>query len=147
MRLLYPALFLVSSLFAQTTPESVADRMLARIDGARWNAVYAASKSCQRWTPIQMMIHATEEWTHQCTSRADGLIEDSFFYTFDESRPALSDAGVAGFQRAGRTGSGLARFHQRQSISGVRHGVVRCGISGPAVRPADCKIAKWQIAE
>ena len=36
---------------------------------------------------------ANDEWSESCTSQTDGLIEDSFFYAFEESGPLRLEAG------------------------------------------------------
>jgi hypothetical protein len=87
MRLLYSALLLAGSLAAQT--DTIADRMLMQIDSAAWRAPYAASKSgdCQPRIPSIQVFGANDQWSESCTSHVDGLIDESYFFAFDESGP------------------------------------------------------------
>lgn len=87
--MLYSALLLADALLlAQTNADTIADRMLARIDDAHWGAPYTTgSKACQSRTPSQQVFGANDEWSEECTSHADGLMEESFFYAFDEGGP------------------------------------------------------------
>jgi hypothetical protein len=91
MRLLYSALLLAGSGWAQTNADAIADRMLARIDSAKWGASYVASKSgsCQPRPPSQQPFGANDLWNENCNLHVDGLIEESFFFAFDESGPLL----------------------------------------------------------
>jgi hypothetical protein len=90
MRPMYSALLLFDSLlFGQTSANTIAERMLARIDGAQWPVPFTGSKSaaCQPRTLYQQAFGANGEFTEHCVSRAGGLLEESFFYAFDESGP------------------------------------------------------------
>jgi len=79
MRLLYSALLLAGSLFAQT--DAVADRMLARAGAAPWGAMYTGRANCQPRTQLQSSAHVTDRWAYACASTANGLVEQSFFYS------------------------------------------------------------------
>lgn len=83
MRLVCLAPVLLGSVLWGQSADMLADRMLERIDRAVWSAPYAASSNCQAWIPVQTARYAPEEWTQRCTARADGLVEDSFFYVFE----------------------------------------------------------------
>src|SRR5580692_2789579 len=87
MRLACATLVLLGSLLSGQSADLLADRMLTRIDHASWNAPYEPSKSvdCQSWTPVQYARYAPEQWTNRCTSQADGFVEESFFYAFEET--------------------------------------------------------------
>jgi hypothetical protein len=89
MRLLCSALLLLDLLSAQPAADAIANRMLARIGAAQWGRLYSANKSanCQPWVPVQQAIRANDQWSDRCVSHGDGLIEESFFYAFDESGP------------------------------------------------------------
>jgi hypothetical protein len=85
MRLAFSALLVGPLLSGQSIADAVADKMLAGIDHTAWSAPYVASKDCQAWIPVQTARYAPEEWTHRCSSRADGLLQESYFYAFDGS--------------------------------------------------------------
>jgi hypothetical protein len=90
MRLAYALLLLLDSLLVgQPNADAVADRILARVDAAQWNASRTPAKSgdCQSRPPSQQVFGANDQWSDRCTSHTDGLIEESFFYAFDESGP------------------------------------------------------------
>jgi hypothetical protein len=87
MRLAATTLVLLSSLVSGQTADTLADRMLARIDHTAWNAPYQASKStdCQLWTPVQSARYAPEQWTQRCATQTEGLVAESFFYAFEQT--------------------------------------------------------------
>ncbi len=88
MRLLCSALLLADALLlAQTNADTIADRMLARIDGAHWGAPYDKSGTCQPRNPSQQVYGADGEWSDHCILHSDSLIEESYFYAFDEAGP------------------------------------------------------------
>ena len=80
------AALLLSSAVVFAQPDAVADKMLARMDGAAWGAAYVAAKTCRPRPPSQV-FGANDQWSESCTSRANGFIEETFFYAFDESGP------------------------------------------------------------
>ncbi len=76
--------FAAGCAFGQSNPDAAADRMLTRLAGTQWSGQYAAGPGCQKWIPWQMALSATDQWSFHCAKKADGLIEESFFYVFDE---------------------------------------------------------------
>jgi hypothetical protein len=91
MRLVIPALLLFDCLLVGQTPaDAVADKMLARVEGARWGAPYDANHSagCPPKT-YQQAFGADDEWNDHCETNANGLIEESYFFAFTEAGPLL----------------------------------------------------------
>ncbi|MGA3187106.1 MAG: hypothetical protein ABSF22_08340 [Bryobacteraceae bacterium] len=90
MRLVFSAFLLLDSLLSgQTAADAAADKMLARIDSVRRGDAVSKSAACQPWIPFQQAIRAPDQWSEHCVTRTNGLIEESFFYVFDDGGPAL----------------------------------------------------------
>ena len=65
--------------------QTAVERMLAQLASVQWRADYSSRASCQSWTPFQLAVQATDQWSFHCADRGNGIIRESFFYAFDDA--------------------------------------------------------------
>ena len=67
------------------TLAQTADRVLSQLSSIQWSASCSPKSTCQAWTPYQLAIQATDQWSYHCADKTGGIIQESFFYVFGES--------------------------------------------------------------